>query len=99
MVRNTNKPLPTRAMAKHKIFIGADGNVKGLCNNTLEYIPDLGAKTINRAADVEFNNTSGVWEIITPDGEVIGSHARRPEAIKLEIQLMENRMRQQLQSV
>jgi len=84
-------------MAKHKIFISANGDVKGLCNNTLEYIPDLGTKTITRAADVEFNNTTGVWEIITPDGKVVGSHARRPEAIKLEIQLMENKMKQQLQ--
>lgn len=84
-------------MAKHKIFIDRDGNIQALCNNTLEYIPELGSKQIHRAADVEFNNTTGVWEIITPDGKVIGSHPRRADAIKLEIKLMEEHMKAQLQ--
>lgn len=83
-------------MAKHKIFIDKHGNVKALCNNVLENIPKLGSREIHRAADVEFNNTSQVWEIITPDGEVLGSHERRDEAIKLEIKLMNERLRLEL---
>lgn len=83
-------------MAKHKIFVAADGNISALCNNRLEYISELGKKHIARAADVEFNNTKGVWEIITPEGEIIGSHPRRPEAIKLEIKLMEERLKASL---
>jgi hypothetical protein len=83
-------------MAKHKVFINKDGNIRALCNNRLEYISDLGSKVITRAADVEFNNSTQVWEIITPEHEIIGTNPRRPEAIQLEIRLMEERLRSQL---
>ena len=83
-------------MAKKRIFIDRHGNVKALCDNVLENIPGLGPREIHRAADVEFNNTLQVWEIITPDGKVIGSHARRDEAIKLEVKLMNERIREEL---
>lgn len=86
-------------MAKKRIFIDSLGNVKALCDNVLENIPGLGPKEIHRAADVEFNNTLQVWEIITPDGKVIGSHSRRDKAIELEIQLMNGKLRQELVTV
>lgn len=81
-------------MAKRKILVDRLGNVKALCDNKLEYIPGLGPKQIHRAADVEFNNTRQVWEIIVPGGEIIGEHPRRDEAIKLEISLMEKRIKE-----
>ena len=83
-------------MAKKRIFIDKDGNAKALCDNVLENIPNLGTRQIYRAADVEFNNDTQVWEIITPDGVVIGSHPRRDEAIKLEIKLMNEKLRSEL---
>lgn len=83
-------------MAKKRIFIDRSGNVKALCDNVLENIPGLGPKEIYRAADVEFNNALQLWEIITPDGKVIGSHKRRDEAIKLEITLMNSRLKKEL---
>ncbi len=83
-------------MAKKRIFIDPAGNVKALCDNILENIPNLGKREIKRAADVEFNNAKQVWEIITPDGFVIGEHPRRDEAIKLEIQLMNAKLRTEL---
>lgn len=82
-------------MAKRKIFIDKDGNVKALCDNKLEYIKGLGEKEIHRAADVEYNNETQLWEIIR-NGEVIGTHERRDEAIKLEISLMNDMMRNAL---
>lgn len=82
-------------MAKRKIFIDKNGNVKALCDNILENIPGIGQREINRAADVEFNNTSQLWEIIH-NGEVIGSHARRDKAIELEIQLMNSKLKNEL---
>ena len=83
-------------MAKHRIFVDKDGNVTALCDNILENIPNLGSKEIQRAADVEYNNYKQVWEIITPDGVIIGTHKRRDEAIKLEINLMNEKLRSQL---
>lgn len=80
-------------MSKRRIFIKPSGNVIALCDNKLEYITDLGKKQIHRAADVEFNNDKGVWEIITPDGKVIGQNPRRDAAIELEIRLMEDRLK------
>lgn len=80
-------------MAKRKIFIYPNGNLRALCDNKIENNPKYGTKTIKRAADVEFNNESQVWEILTPEGEVIGSHARRADAIALEIKLVEERIR------
>lgn len=82
-------------MAKRKIFINKHGDVKALCDNTLENIPGIGQREITRAADVEFNNISQMWEIIH-DGEVIGTHERRDEAIKLEIQLMNAKLQSEL---
>lgn len=82
-------------MAKRKIFIDKDGNVKALCDNKLEYIKGLGEKEIHRAADVEYNNETQLWEIIR-NGEVIGTHERRDEAIKLEIALMNDMLRNAL---
>lgn len=82
-------------MAKRKIFIDKDGNVKALCDNKLEYIKGLGEKEIHRAADVEYNNETQLWEIIR-NGEVIGTHERRDEAIKLEISLMNDMLRNDL---
>ena len=81
---------------KHKIFISPNGDIKAICNNRIEYVDDLGSKTIQRAADVEFNNAKGVWEIITPGGEIIGFDDRRPEAIQKEIKLVEERLRNEL---
>lgn len=82
-------------MAKRKIFIDKDGNIKALCDNILENIPGIGFREINRAADVEFNNTAQVWEIIH-NGQVIGSHVRRDKAIELEIQLMNAKLKNEL---
>jgi hypothetical protein len=82
-------------MAKRKIFIDKDGNVKALCDNVLENIPGIGARDIQRAADVEFNNELQVWEIIR-NGKVLGFHPRRDEAIKLEITLMNNMLEREL---
>ncbi len=83
-------------MAKKRIFIDRSGDIQALCDNVLENIPGLGPKLIYRAADVEYNNEKQVWEIITPDGVVIGEHARRDKAIELEVELMNERMKNQL---
>ncbi len=86
-------------MAKRRIFIDRSGNIQALCDNVLENIPGLGPKHINRAADVEYNNEKHVWEIITPDGEIIGQHERRDKAIELEIKLMNEKIHGTLANV
>jgi hypothetical protein len=84
-------------MAKRRIFIDKKtGNTIALVDNVIDNIACLGTKTIKRAADVEFNNSTQQWEIIAPDGTVLGQHPRRDEAIKMEIQLVEAGIRQKL---
>lgn len=83
-------------MAKKRIFVTKEGNVITLCDNKIDNNPDLGDKTIKRAADVEFNNARQVWEIIAPDGTILGEHPRRDEAIKMEIDIVSERIRQSL---
>lgn len=84
-------------MAKHKIFVNKrTGGVVALCDNIIDNSPDLGVKIINRAADVEFNNDTKLWEIIAPDGTILGTDTRRDLAIKKEIELMNTRIRESL---
>lgn len=81
-------------MAKKQILLTKEGNVVALCDNIIENV-SLGVKTIKRAADVEFDNELQVWQIISPDGEVLGSHPRRDEAIKMEIQIMNAKIKKE----
>lgn len=83
-------------MAKHKLFITSSGDIFALCNNIIENVKGLGKKEIHRAADVEFNNPSQKWEVITPDSKVLGAFTTRAEAISFEITQMNELLKQKL---
>jgi hypothetical protein len=83
-------------MAKRKLFIDRHGNAKTILNDKIESIKDFGEMTITRAADVEFNNTSKEWEIIMPDGAVVGGAKKRKDAIALEITIVEANLKKEL---
>jgi hypothetical protein len=38
-----------------------------------------------RASDVEFNPTTGLWDVRLPSGQVVASDASREAAIRLEV--------------
>jgi len=85
-------------MAKKKIFINRNGDVVAICDGIIENIPALGTKTIKRLANVEFNNAQDVqkWEVIDLNGKVLASHHLRSEAIKIEVELMTQRLRENM---
>jgi len=46
----------------------------------------LGALEIVRASSVEFNNTAQLWEVKSPEGELLFSHPSRQACLRWEHQ-------------
>jgi hypothetical protein len=92
-------------MAKKRIFVNKDGDICGLYDAKFGNIPDFGHRTIHRASNIEYNNSTGEWEIKLSPGEQIdekywpiaGTTPTREMALEVEKELVEEIMARRLQ--
>lgn len=77
-------------MAKKRIFVDKNGDAIALYDEKFGAIADYGNKQINRASDVEFNNTTGFWEVRVPSGgPMVAQAISREIALHHEKELVE----------
>lgn len=74
-----------------KLVIDKAGTVKAVYSDKIRNM-NLGAMQVARASNVEFNETTQLWEATTPNGELIASGPNRDEVIKEEVHVIESRL-------
>lgn len=73
------------------IQITPNGDVKTLYRDR-NPVRNMGIPKIHRASDVRFNDESQKWEIFENDKKIGNSHYFRENAVKEEIEILENRL-------
>jgi hypothetical protein len=83
---------------KLRIFIDKCGNMHHVYSDELKDLP-FGDKKVTRASNVEFNHVLRQWEATDNNGTVIAADLRRDDTIKKEVQVIESRLREQMEEV
>ena len=83
-------------MAKVRLYVSKGGDVKTLCDDKIENISALGAKTVERAANIEFSNSLSKWVITHKDGHIIGTADTHSKAVAVERKYLHNEFREEL---
>jgi len=78
----------------HSFFISPDGVSRSVYNDELIDMYEDIPHQKRRASNIEFNNDLGLWEAIdSENGKLITRQKKRQDAIKLEIEYLENKFR------
>lgn len=70
---------------------GSDGTVTAVYHDVLAKMK-MGAMTVERASNVEFDHTQQSWEARTPAGELLASGPDRGAVIAEEVRILESRL-------
>ena len=73
------------------IYLDTTGKIKGLYNDLLVEM-NLGTISVQRASNVEFNNSTQKWEVDIIGKGIIALFDTRQEALDWEIKYLENRI-------
>ncbi len=76
---------------KLKARIKPDGSLIAIYSDVFPTLAP-GPMEMERVSNVEFNQTSQVWEAVRPDGSIMCSHQFRDECLRLEKELAENEL-------
>ena len=68
---------------RHVLTIEPDGNLACLYTEAIP-LEQIGALTVNRLTEIEFNNVSHLWEIKDMDGKVLFTNRSRQRCLKWE---------------
>ena len=93
-------------MAKKRIFVDKNGNVRALYDDKFAGIRDYGEQQIHRASTLEYDNDFECWMISMPPIDQLDlskekwpqfyAAATRAESLQYEKELLENRYKKQL---